>query len=128
MNQEIIYAEGGQIIKLADDLAEVIVSEGMEVTAEMVDECGDLLEQHFRCPCRVLVNRKNSYHYNFDAQQRLADLESVSNVAILAYNRAGEITAKIVRLFPGKGTWRVNFFYDRGSALEWLDKKKAEEQ
>ncbi|MGS2723546.1 hypothetical protein ACVBEJ_07350 [Porticoccus sp. GXU_MW_L64] len=123
MNEEVITAEGGIIIKLADDLAEVIVSEGMEVTAAMVDECGELLEQHFSCPCRVLINRKNSYHYNFDAQQRLADLESVSSVAVLAYNGAGEIAAKIVRMFPGKGSWRVNIFYDRRSALEWLGKK-----
>ena len=124
MSEDVIYTEGGQIIKLADDLAEVIVSEGVEVTAEMVDNSECILREQFHCPCRVLITRKHSYHYTFAAQQRLADLECVNSVAILSSSRSGEITARIVSMFPGKGSWKVNFFYDRGSALDWLDKKK----
>lgn len=120
-----IDAAGGKIIKLDDDLAEVIVSDGLEVTAEMVDGARQLLIEHFHCPCRVLINRKNSYHYNFDAQQRLADMDCVHSVAILSHTRAGEITAKIVQMFPGKGTWKVSFFADRKSALAWLETRRA---
>ena len=128
MKEEVIHAKGGQIIKLDGDLAEVIVSEGIQVTADMVDECGQLLLDNFKCPCRILINRKNSYHYSFEAQQRLANLECVHSVAVLSHTRSGEITAKIVQMFPGKATWKLAFFADRASALEWLDNKKQEYQ
>ncbi|UTW44686.1 hypothetical protein KFE80_09800 [bacterium SCSIO 12696] len=124
MSEDVFHTSGGKIIKLEDDLAEVVVSDGMEVTAEMVDNSERILRQHFQCPCRMLVSRHHSYHYTFSAQQRIADLECVYAVAILSNSRSGEITARIISMFPGKGNWKVNFFSDRASALKWLDKKK----
>ncbi|MDM3870410.1 hypothetical protein QSV34_03470 [Porticoccus sp. W117] len=128
MNEEVIRAQGGKIIVLADDLAEIIVSEGVEVSAAMVDNCERILRERFHCPCRVLISRQHSYHYTFEAQQRLADLQCVHSVAILSNSPSGEITARIVRLFPGKGSWKVNFFADRKSALAWLEERKASQQ
>lgn len=122
--KEIVVA-GGKIVCLADDIAEVIVSDGIEVSGEMVDETRQTLLEYFDCPCNVLINRVNSYHYSFEAQQRMADLDCVDSVAVLSQSSADEITARIVRLFPGKGRWKVSFFADRNSAVEWLERKRT---
>ncbi|MCV6606393.1 MAG: hypothetical protein OIF34_13915 [Porticoccaceae bacterium] len=125
MNGEVFHTEGGEIIKLADDLAEIIVAEGVQVSAAMVDKSERVLKEKFSCPCRILITRHYSYHYTFEAQQRVADLECVHSIAILSNSRSGEITARIIKMFPGKGSWKVNFFSDRESALSWLDERKT---
>ena len=111
----------GEIFALAEDLAEIVVRAGVEVTEQMIDEYDQALRVHFNCPCRVLVNKKNPYHLTFDAQQRVADMESVRAAAVLSRTRAGHVSSRVIMMFPGKGRWKMSFFSDRETALRWLD-------
>lgn len=60
-----------KIIILREDIAEVIVNEGVEMTVEMVDEYHNFLLSHLRAPFSLLVNKLNAYTYDFDAQEKL---------------------------------------------------------
>ncbi len=111
----------GEIRVLGEDLAEVIIRARTEVTAKMIDEYDRTLRMHFKCPCRVLVNKKNAYHLTFDAQQKVADMQSIRAAAILSQTRAGHVSSRIIMMFPGKGKWKMSFFSDRETALHWLE-------
>ena len=48
----------GKMIVLSDDLAEVIVDEGVEMDLQMVDEYHEWILEHLDSPCMLLINKK----------------------------------------------------------------------
>ena len=53
------------IIKLREDIAEVIINEGVEMNLDMVNQYHEYLLLHFKAPFSLLINKVNSYTYNF---------------------------------------------------------------
>lgn len=110
-----------KIIKLSDDIAEVIVNEGVEYNLDMVDEYHDWVEKNMANPCYMLVNKLNSYSYTFEVQQKLGTLEQIRAIAFVAYTRTGKLSLEALSRVPKTAHWNSKIFDNRNDALQWLE-------
>jgi len=109
-----------KIIILHDNIAEVIVDEGIVMDLRMVDEYHKLLLTHLVAPFSLLINKVNSYTYDFQAQTKLANLEEIDAMAVVAYNRVTQITTETLASYPRSKQWNLKVFSNRDEALKWL--------
>lgn len=108
------------IIILREDIAEVIINEGVEMDMGMVGQYHDFLLSHLRPPFSLLVNKVNSYTYDFHAQENLATLKEITAMAVVAYKRITEISTKSLASFPRNVEWNLEIFSNRDDAFSWL--------
>lgn len=109
-----------KIIFVRDDIAEVIINDGIEVDAAMVEQYHNVLLSHLRPPFSVLVNKINSYAYDFAAKKKLASLAEVNAIAIVAYNQVSITTTEALAAIPREHPWYMTIFSNRSDALAWL--------
>jgi hypothetical protein len=109
-----------KIIILRDDIAEVMINDGVEMDVNMVDQYHDFLLTHLRAPFSLLINKVNSYTYDFQAQEKLATLKEIKAMAVVAYNRVTRIATETLASFPRDVKWNLKIFSNREDALEWL--------
>jgi len=109
-----------KIIVLRDDIAEVMINDGVIMDMAMVEQYHDFLLAHLRAPFSLLVNKVNSYTYDFDAQEKLATLKEINVMAVVAYKRVTEITTETLASYPRNVKWNLRIFSDRDDALAWL--------
>ena len=110
-----------KIIIVREDIAEVIVDDGVELDIGMVDEYHDFLVAHMRPPFAVLINKINSYTYSFEAQRKIGSLKELNAIAVVTYNwLAKASTDVLVNSIPREKTWNTDMFPSREEALAWL--------
>src|SRR5690606_36820058 len=103
------------------DLAEVIINEGVVLNELMVDAYHDDLLTYLQAPFALLINKKYSYSYTFEAQRAIANLKEISHMAIVVgTNGALMSTETLIKLNEGKN-WNVKLFHDRETALNWIN-------
>lgn len=112
---------------LDNQVCEVIVNEGIEMDATMVDEYHAYLNNYYDLPFALLINKKNNYAYNFDAQKRVADIANIKAMAVLVYRRSTEIATQALNNFKREYEWNLKIFYEREEALQWLQSEMSEE-
>lgn len=110
-----------KIIKLSNDIAEVIVNEGVEYTLEMVDQYHNWIADNMSDPCYILVNRLNSYSYTFEVQQKLGTLDQIRAIAFVTYTRTGKMAVEAMSRMPKTSHWNGRIFDNREDALQWLE-------
>ena len=109
-----------KIIILRDDIAEVMINEGVQMDANMVDQYHDFLLSHLRAPFSLLINKVNSYAFDFDAQAKLATLKEINAIAVVVYNRVSRIATETLASFPRDVKWNLKIVSSRDEALAWL--------
>ena len=109
-----------KIIILRDDIAEVMINDGVQMDVEMVEQYHDFLLSHLRAPFSLLINKVNSYTYDFHAQENLATLKEINAMAVVAYNRVTKIITETLASFPRDVKWNLKIFSNRDEALAWL--------
>ena len=109
-----------KVIVLRDDIAEVMINDGVIMDIAMVEQYHDFLLTHLRAPFSLLVNKVNAYSYDFNAQEKLATLKEINAMAVVAYNRVTEITTEILASYPRNVKWNLRIFSNRDDALTWL--------
>jgi len=109
-----------KIIIIHENLAEVIIDEGIEMNSIMVDQYHKFLLSHLQAPFSLLINKIHSYTYDFAAQLELATLKEIKAMAVIAYNRATKDTTETLASYPRSNAWNLKVFYDREEALAWL--------
>ena len=114
----------GEIIILQDDIAEVIIHEGVEMDDAIVDQYHAFLLMHLQSPFSLLINKINPYTYTFSAQLKLANLPQIHAMAVVAYNRVTEMTTESLNNMPREYSWNLKVFNNKDVALDWL---KAEQ-
>ena len=114
---ELPYAK---IIILQDNIAEVIINDEVKMDLEMVEHYHEFLLSHLRPPFSLLVNKINSYTYDFDAQLKLATLKEINAMAVVAYDRITRITTESFASYPRSEKWNLKVFSNRDEALNWL--------
>lgn len=112
--------EFAQFTKLADDLAEVVVAEGVEMDLAMVAQYHDWLRTHLASPCLVLINKINRYSYTFEAQQQIGTIPEIKAIAFLTYSAVSDLTTEALAELPRSRRWNARIFHDRDDALRWL--------
>lgn len=114
----------GEISILQDDIAEVIVNNGVEFDLEMVKEYHEFLLKEMKAPFSLLINKLNSYTYTFEAQRELASLKQINAMAVVAYNKIAETSTKILTVLPREQSWKIKIFDNRRLALMWLQNEQ----
>jgi len=105
---------------LRNDIAEVIINDGIEMTLDMVEQYHHFLITHLVSPFSLLINKINKYTYEFDAQIKLATLKEINVMAVVAYNQTTNLTTKNLASMPREKQWKLSIFSDREKALVWL--------
>lgn len=111
----------GRIIKLSDDMAEVVVDEGVVIDMTMVREYHEWIQNNLSDSCRLLINKTHPYAYSFDAQKEIANLDQIGAMAVVVYNRISEVTTRDLVAFPRAHEWNIQIFDSRHDALLWLE-------
>ena len=109
-----------KIIILHDNLAEVIINDEVKMDLEMVEHYHEFLLSHLRSPFSLLINKINSYTYDFDAQLKLATLKEINAMAVVACNQITRITTESLASYPRSDKWNLKVFSNRDDALDWL--------
>lgn len=115
-----------KIIILHDDIAEVMINEGVEMDVAMVQQYHDFLLSHLQTPFSLLINKINAYTYDFEAQERLATLKEINAMAVVAYSQITKITTETLASFPRDVQWNLEIFSNRDEALSWLISQQVE--
>lgn len=115
----------GTVTLLRPDMAEIIVSEGVEMDMVMVEEYHDFVSEHLTDPCGILINKKNRYSYTFDAQATLSTLKQIKAIAILVYSDAARIATETLMKLPTPSPRTMKIFADREAGMKWLEEQLA---
>jgi len=115
---ELSYAK---IIVLQDDIAEVIINDAVVMNAVMVEQYHEFLRSILTSPFSLLINKINSYTYDFDAQTELATIGEINAMAVVAYSRITELATESLASYPRSKKWNLQIFMNRDDALAWLE-------
>jgi len=111
-----------KIIILSDEIAEVIVNEGVVMDGQIAEELETFLNLHLAAPFSVLVNKVNSYTYKFCAQLKLANFQNFHAIAVVTYDNISKIRTEVLRdTTPANKDWNLQLFSTRELAVEWLE-------
>lgn len=111
-----------KIVILRDDIAEVIIDEGVVMTLSMVEQYHEFLRKHLMAPFALLVNKIHEYSYDFKAQLAIGNIDEINAMAVVTYTRKSEITTHLLsNTTPRTAQWNVKLFSQRDMALEWLE-------
>lgn len=113
---------------LADDLAEVVVDHGVDMSEAMVNEYHAFLRSHLSAPFSLLINKINSYSYDFAAQESLASIPEIERMAVVAYKQTTANVTRLLTTIPRQYAWRLEIFSDRDAALAWLMERHADRE
>lgn len=113
----------GTVTLLRQDLAELVVDQGIEMDLDMVDEYHMFISEFLADPCAILINKINQYTYNFEAQLAISNLEKIKAIAAVAYSDASRVASEMLMKLPTHKQWNMRIFSDRGSALRWLEQQ-----
>jgi len=116
-----------QITILRPDIAEVVVNDGIEMNMAMVNEYHKFLIAHLTAPFSLLINKINSYSYDFEAQIHLANINEINAMAIVAYTKATQYsTHSLATGAFRKKSWNIEIFHERQTALSWLENQQLQ--
>lgn len=115
----------GSITLLENNLAEVIVNEGVEMNEHSVQEFHDFLLENLAAPFSLLINRKHSYSYTFNAQRIIGRLEEIKAVAVVIASSGALMSTETLINLNKDRDWNIYIFQKREKALEWLAKQQV---
>lgn len=115
----------GTIIILQSNLAEVIVDEGVVMDEISVDEYHDFLLNNLEVPMYLLINKKNSYTYTFEAQKSIVHLDEIKSMAVITKTSGAVMSTETLINVNGNIYRNIKLFQERESALIWLKKQQS---
>lgn len=110
----------GEITILKSNLAEVVVNDGVEMDLPKVAEYHDFLLSTLRAPFSLLINKKYSYSYNFEAQRVISDLSGLDRVAVLVSDVGGLMSTETLINLNKNASWNLKTFRVKENAMNWL--------
>ena len=109
-----------KITVLRNDLAEIVVDNGVDINVKMVDEIHHCLLSIFSNSFSLLINKTNSYSSQLDALMKFGTLAEINKIAIFAPNKMARMSADFSAAIPSSKTLNIEVFIDRDDALSWL--------
>lgn len=110
----------GTITILQENLAEVIVNEGVVMDETMILEYHDFLLNNLTAPFGLLINKIHAYAYTFDAQKAIAHLDQIKSMAVVANTSGAVMSTETLINVNGNIHRNIKLFQDREDALSWL--------
>jgi len=112
---------------LSDNILEVVVDEGIEMTMEMIEECHQFISTNFQEDFGILVNKVNNYAYSYEAKLSVAAYENLKALAFVYYSKESRETTKELNEIRALDGWNYKVFsgLELGwqQAYEWLQKE-----
>ena len=108
-------------IKLADDMAEFVVDEGVEFNLDRVDEYHFWITGHLRSPYFLLIHKLHAYTYDFASQRKLGTLPGIQAAAFVVYSNVSELATEVMLSMPRESEWIYRIFDNRDDAVAWLE-------
>lgn len=112
----------GTIIILEEHLAEVIIHDGLVIDEVVVDLCHDFLLSYLKVPFSIVLNKKNSYSYTYEAQKVFFNLKEIQKVAVVAVTSGAFMSAETLIKISESNHLNIELFEKRDEALEWIRK------
>lgn len=104
---------------LAEDIVEVVVDDGVELTLEMVEECHQFIESNIKGNFGLLINRVNSYTYAYEAKLSIASYEKLKAIAFVYYSNEGKQVSEELYNVRKLDEWNYRLY--SGLELGWQD-------
>jgi hypothetical protein len=102
---------------LNEDIIEVVVDAGIEMSLEMMDEYDSFLSNHFDCNFGLLINRVHQYSYSYEVQLSIASHKNLKAIGVVNYSeQSKKSTGKIKKLRAIDG-WNLAEF--SGLEMGW---------
>jgi len=108
------------ILLLQDNLAEVIIDEGILIDEVIVDTYHDFLLNNLIAPFSLLINKKNCYSYTFEAQRMIGNLKEIYLTAVVVNSYGALMSVRTLIEINENKHWNIELFQDREMALEWI--------
>jgi len=102
---------------LSDNILEVVVDDGIEMTLEMVEECHEFIHAHFTDEFGMLINRVNNYSYTYEAKLSIASYEQLKAIAFVYYSHDSKEMTKQLSKTRISDEWNCQLF--SGLELGW---------
>lgn len=114
----------GTIIILRDDIAEVIIDEGIEMNLNMVNQYHEFLLENLTAPFSLLIHKIFSYTYDFQAQMNIAVLPEINAMAVVSYSNSTANSTNLLAQFPREKEWNLKLFDNKIEAMMWLEQEQ----
>ncbi len=75
----------GYFTLLAENIVEVVIDDGIELSLEMVEECDQFFKAHIFGEFGMLINRINEYSYSYEARLSIGSYEGLKVLAFVYY-------------------------------------------
>lgn len=108
---------------LSDNIAELQVDAGVDVSLPMVQEMHDSLSSNLQAPFGLLMNKRNAYSYTFDAQLALGVVPGLEAIAVITYTEVATRATQTMANLPRAVPWNLSIFHERQQALDWLQRE-----
>ena len=109
-----------KIIIWSSNSAEIIVSPGVDIDLQMVDEIHHFLLSQFNHSFSLLINKTNAYSTQLDALIQFGTLIAIDKIAIFAPNKLAKMSADFSATIPSSAVLNIEVFTERDDALDWL--------
>lgn len=110
----------GRIVPIDDHIAEVIINDSVEMDWEMLNDLHHTLENRFKPPISLLINKIHSYSYTFEAQKLIGTLNNLHKTAVVTYNQRSERATQALNQIPRPVKLNIKTFSNYEDALNWL--------
>lgn len=126
------FSFGCSVELLTNNIAQVTIEPGVEVTLEMLGEFDEYMSQIFNHDYALLVNKRHSYSYSFEAQLCMASQENLRATAVVFYDdneahlppefsQRRKVDELNIRLFSGINDGNK-------TAVNWLEEQLSTEK
>ncbi len=107
----------GYFTLLAENIVEVIIDEGIELSLEMIEECDVFFKAHIFGHFGMLINRVNEYTFSYEAKLSIGSYEGLKAIAFVYYSDESRINVEELNDIRANDKWNSRTF--SGLELEW---------
>lgn len=121
IRHRIIKLPFGEVRRIGDHLAEVVISQGVMMSLEDVRLYNKTLADMHSGPFGLIVDKRYQYTYTFEAQRELIDIPNLKAVAILVYTATSNHSTRAVLSVMRNKIEHVEIFSLRNEAISWME-------
>ncbi len=107
----------GYFTLLTENVVEVTIDEGIELSLEMVEECDAFLKAHLSNDFGMLINLINEYTYSYEAQLTIGSYTGLKAIAYVYYSEESKRLINKINVIRANDNWNIRMF--SGLELEW---------
>lgn len=122
----------GYFTLLAENIVEVCIDDGIELSLEMIEECDQFFKAHIFGDFGMLINRINEYSYSYEAQLSVGSYQGLKAIAFVYYTEECKSLVEKLNLTRASDNWNSQIFsgLELGwqQALGWLKEELLSDQ